>query len=680
MSSFLFSKPRLALALRGVVFVALLLLAITSVSAAQQLVVLQAGQVPDAESAQIAEVAQHYGLSLTVQNVSSRVALPGILSLLRNPDLRAVLVSYAALPALKRKDLLGATQRPNRSVPILIFGADARDDAILSYWSQGAISECTPLSANFHPAVLELTHENAMTGTLAGWKLPAVTSPICKLQTSSHAQAENIINAKSDSAGVPVLLRIRSGGQIFISPRLKFFDDTWIGEPLGISKAVSSWAPFLLFIKYAAGEYGWHLVRHYANLTIDDPWLVEPYGHLEYKALLTQMQQHNFHTTIAFIPWNYDRSREEVAELFRENPERYSICIHGDDHDHQEFAGESPASIADQRQKIKQGIARMERFRALTGVSYDRFMVFPHSVAAERTFAELNRYGFSGTANSVHVPTDATFPREPMFLLRSYTNSYGGLLSMFRYSAEGSISQLDVAIQSFLGNPLLFYGHQQLFDGGIDTFNRTADFVNRLQPETHWASLGEIAKHLYLVRIRGNNALDVRMLSNEMTFNLSRSSKPTRLYVERHQDPSLTDYVVQVNGRPAPFELEEGVLKLQVVVDAGQTAEIRIGEPNDLILGAENIGKGGIRVRTLRRVSDFRDMVLSRSALGRRFTAAYYGRGWNSMEELLESRWTIVAALVIAIGAAGLRRRRRKQRVMKVSATCSAAAKAIDRL
>ena len=84
-------------------------------------------------------------------------------------------------------------------------------------------------------------------------------------------------------------------------------------------------------------EAAWHTPGLYANLTIDDPWLTEPYGHLIYKGLLNEMEKADFHTTIAFIPWNYDRSEDEVAALFREHPDRFSVCIHGNNHDHREF-------------------------------------------------------------------------------------------------------------------------------------------------------------------------------------------------------------------------------------------------------------------------------------------------------------------------------------------------------
>jgi hypothetical protein len=64
--------------------------------------------------------------------------------------------------------------------------------------------------------------------------------------------------------------------------------------------------PILMFLRYAGGPCCWHQDSDYANLTIDDPWLTKRYGHLSYEGLLAEMKEVRFHTTIAFIPWNYD--------------------------------------------------------------------------------------------------------------------------------------------------------------------------------------------------------------------------------------------------------------------------------------------------------------------------------------------------------------------------------------
>ncbi len=41
-----------------------------------------------------------------------------------------------------------------------------------------------------------------------------------------------------------------------------------------------------------------------ACLIIDDPLLIPRYGKLNFAKLLREMNEHNFFTEIAFIPWN----------------------------------------------------------------------------------------------------------------------------------------------------------------------------------------------------------------------------------------------------------------------------------------------------------------------------------------------------------------------------------------
>src|SRR5208283_4098305 len=51
-------------------------------------------------------------------------------------------------------------------------------------------------------------------------------------------------------------------------------------------------APAMIFAKFCAGERGWHALHYYANFTIDDPWLREPYGYVDYEMLLGEMKEH----------------------------------------------------------------------------------------------------------------------------------------------------------------------------------------------------------------------------------------------------------------------------------------------------------------------------------------------------------------------------------------------------
>ena len=603
-----------------------------------------------------------YGLQLDAVDVGSPDAVNRAISRLRSTDTLAVLTSQDALSGLDRKRIQAALRRPKGlGISMLVFGVSAREDANeLKFWSGGAIRECVPLPNGFRPKVLEVQKSGSLPRMLAGLELPAVVSPTCRMRFEPTTAVQTILAVRGDGGTNPaVLIRVQAEtGEVFFVPQMEAVDQSGHGNRWNLSSAFSSMAPFILFVAYAAGDYGWHLDGHYANLTIDDAWLIQPYGHLDYPALLEEMQKHNFHTTVAFIPWNFDRSETDIVALFHAHPERFSICVHGNDHAHREFGYYAVSSLREQTANIKQGVARMERFHTVTGIPYDRFMVFPHDVAPEGTFAALKTYDFLGTANLHNVPLGADFPADPAFFLRPYTVAYANLLSLSRYFVSGEIPRLEIAIQSFLGTPQLFFGHEGLFDNGIGAFNGVADLINHVQPDTQWTSLGEIARHSHLVRRRADGALDVWMFSNEMDLK-NPTDEDAVFYIKKDEDLSLPIRSLTIDGAPAAFERSTNMLGLRLLIPAHQLRKLRIVYQNDLDLARVDIRKNNVYAYALRWISDFRDLYLSRFSLGRDLIQAYYDHDGYSVELYLERKWS-VGITCIGLTFGGLWHRGRK--------------------
>lgn len=625
----------------------LLLLAALPVCRAADLLVIEGKQPHTFEQAQIRNVAEFYGLQLRT------VTAANVVSTLRASQTRAVVAPQDVLPALDQGRVLAALG----GAPMLVFGAAPGADRVVHAWSGGALSGCLPHAGGARPDSLEVAKIAPLSGALAGSTLPAVAAPGCRLRVESGS--EIVLSARRDGEDEAILVRSWNGrSPIFFMPSMELFDTSWSGDPAALAKAFSSMAPFFLALSGAAADYGWHMERRYANLTIDDAWLTEPYGRMNYRDLLGEMQKHQFHTTVAFIPWNYDRSRSDVVALVRAHPERFSFCIHGNNHTHREFGEYATNPLAEQVAGIRQAVARMERFQALTGIGYDRFMVFPHSVAPEPTFSALRRYNFLGTANSMNVPADSRVPADPLFLLRPSTLRYGNLLSLFRYSAEERLPALEIAINGFLGNPQLFYGHQGLFEPGAGAFDETADLVNRIEPATRWTSLGEIARHLYLVRRRSDgDGFDVRLLSGEVEFeNTTDSDLIYHIEQDGHCPPP--ECSVSIDG----VRVGDGVLR--VAIPPRKTTRLASVYRNDLDLTREPVGKGSLYTRGLRFASDFRDLWLSRIPGGSWITRVYYQRRWNAVEAFLESKWSLAAAL-LAMAALWLARRRSHPRPIR---------------
>jgi hypothetical protein len=582
------------------------------------------GSSPEQQELEVAT--RFYGLHLRVVTAGETHNDDFTLSnAVERSETLAVVIAANILPHVNEKVLLRSLQkRPQGSVPLLILGLTPQtDSALLKTWSGGAAVGCRRLEGPLH-LHYAIGRVEALTGQLTGLEIPYPREDTVYFVLTDHSEALEIAKVGDDHQTVPVFIEGTLNRQkVFLACTMPRASK---GVEASEKSAVSAFveiAPTMLFIKYCAGERGWHALYHYANFTIDDPWLREPYGFLDYKRLLMEMEKHDFHSTIAFIPWNYNRSDPEVVSLIRNHPERFSISIHGDDHAHKEFTDYGSRPLDAQVAAIRQSLSRMDRFQALTGIPYDKVMVFPHSIAPETTLEALKRYDYLATVNSQNVPMGSVRPAGLLFAMRSATLSFGAFPSIIRHSVAAPTPNYFIAINDFLDNPLLFYCHHQFFEGGMDAFDDVADRVNRLEPDTLWRGLGDIVRHLYLVKLRDDANYDVLAFSTIINLE-NTSSRDSVFYVRKMEVDHPPIASVVVDGQAQPFELRDGYLDFNLLIPAGQARSITIQYENRFSSPPLSIEEPSIRIYLLRMASDFRDNMLYRNTAGRALIHYYY--------------------------------------------------------
>lgn len=247
-------------------------------------------------------------------------------------------------------------------------------------------------------------------------------------------------------------------------------------------------------------------MKRYACIIIDDPLLKENYGFLNYRKLLDLMDRHHFHTSIAFIPWNYNRTDEKIAALFRERPDRFSLCVHGCNHTRREFG------ITDMNRLdvlVKLATVRMIEHERMTGFPFDRVMVFPQGRYSNEAMEVLRENHYWAAVNTnvgpIIGPLSSSFP---LFI---------------RYRPE----KLD-----FSYNPLLIRLHHNYFEKG---YGRLIDLVDRLNAvETQWESLGNVIRH-FISLPETTGSIDVKP-SNKVSGNKTEFQILIRRYASEFRD------------------------------------------------------------------------------------------------------------------------------------------------
>lgn len=579
--------------------------------------------------------AQFYGVDLKVIAPRPDTAAADLSRAIQKHTTLAIAVEADALDLVDPRSLLRSIQRRRSGpIPVFVFGLTPDTSvSALHNWSRGSVQRCLRIDGLRDPRY-RVSRMDDVTRQLSGAELPLSATTAAYLELPPYSVARTLMSMNAPGGGdLPVFVEttIDSVPVLFASALPPAHNTPDASTPDALVNAFAEIAPAMMFARYAAGDRGWHALHHYANLTIDDPWLREPYGHLNYRHLLAEMDKHRFHTTIAFIPWNYDRSEPDVVSLIRNHPDRYSICIHGDNHDHKEFTDYRDKPLPDQIAALKQALVRMDQFQSSTGIPYDKVMVFPHSIAPEQTLEELKRYNYIATVNSANLPMDRVAPHDLSFAFRPVTERFGGFTSVRRYSADSSIPPAFLAVADFLDNPLIFYCHHDLFANGIGAFNRIADELNRIEPSTRWASLGEIVKHLYVLRLREDSSYDVRAFSSSFILH-NDSSHPVTFHVTKADDGHAAIRWLRVDGRDYTYRRHNAEIALDITLPPHSLRSIDLRYDNDLQQSIVSPSKDSARVRFLRTASDLRDLYLSRLGVGRLLVHSYYKGGLRRLQ------------------------------------------------
>lgn len=583
---------------------------------------------PSLEQHDLELSAQFYGLNLETVAEDGKLA-ERALTLVRSDETLAVAIEASVLAQVNQKELLRALyRRPGRSVPLLIVGVSPETDAaVLTKWTRGGVRG-VQLLTSAGAAEYVVGNFAGVTEQLTGMTIPSPGGDnfyLSPVDSGVRTILSLPLPGSTNGQSAPVFIETEvDQQQIFVLGKKQLPLAAVVdGRRKGIEAAFGEIAAAMIFTRHCAGDRGWQAPRHYANLTIDDPWLREPYGQLSYGSLLQEMQKHNFHTTIAFIPWNYDRSQDQAVALFRQHPERFSISVHGDNHDHKEFDDLTSRPLPLQVAAIKQSLARMEQFKSLTGIPYDQVFVFPHSIGSEQILEQLKAYNFTATVNSSSIPMDRTRPASPLFALRPVTTTFGDFPSISRNSAAMTDPGRFIAINQFLDNPIFFYCHQDFFTRGIDAFDSVADKVNQLQPDTRWSGLGEIAEHLYLLKRRTGSDYDVLTFSGSVELD-NTSERASLFHIRKQESNSPAIESVSVDSQQIPFQVGDGYVQLTVPVPAGESRRVVVRYKNDLNLASIPVSKSSLRVYLLRMASDFRDVTMTGNSAGRAIISSYY--------------------------------------------------------
>jgi hypothetical protein len=331
-----------------------------------------------------------------------------------------------------------------------------------------------------------------------------------------------------------------------------------------------STVPLVSYIRWAFPQSSWHAPETSACLVIDDPLLKPTHGFVDFQELLSLMKRHNFSTNIAFIPWNWRRSASEVVRLFRENPEHFSLSVHGCDHTRAEFGSPGQQRLY---WKARQALERMSRHAAITGISHDPVMVFPQGIFSEAAMSALKRTNLIASVNNDIISAD---PHPRAITVSDVWDiavmDYPFPLFTRRYPWEGIEN---FAFDALLGKPAIAVIHHDYCSDHCARLVNFVQQVNALQCAPTWRNLGEVVRRSCRQRGDSPSAVEVEMYGAELRLE-NRSGQPKRFSIKRHEcEPSAVQRIC-TDAHEIAWRPIDGYIDFEIELNPRESRVIKI--------------------------------------------------------------------------------------------------------
>jgi hypothetical protein len=292
------------------------------------------------------------------------------------------------------------------------------------------------------------------------------------------------------------------------------------------------------------------------------------------------MKRLRFSTSIAFIPWNWRRSDRKVVQLFRENSDNYSLCVHGCDHIGYEFGTSDRQRL---RAAASEAVRRMSLHEKRTGLAHDRVMVFPQGVFSEEAILELKRAGFDAVVNTEvhsHRPRECKLRTSDVWDVAVMSYSDFPIYTR-RYPAQGVEN---LAFDLLLGKPSLVVIHHDFCSNGYARLAGFIDQLNALKVPLAWRRLGDVVRRSYRQKEVSPDAMEIEMYGNELLIENRSDREKSYLIRRREREPKNIESL-RAGSRRVSWDSAGDYMEFRVGLSPGESTLVTLRYK-----GAEDVG------------------------------------------------------------------------------------------
>jgi len=331
------------------------------------------------------------------------------------------------------------------------------------------------------------------------------------------------------------------------------------------------------------------------------------YGFLNYRKLLHEMDEHNFSTSVAFIPWNFKRTSKRVTDLFKKRPDRFTICVHGCDHTWSEFGTTDSEKL---NSRIKLATERMIAHENSNGLKFDKVMIFPQGIFSTMAMQVLKTNNYLAALNSNATPVNKSEGLEISCFFESAITIYESFPLFLRRYPENF---LDFIFDLFIGKPAFIVTHHNNFKEGYHNITDLIDKINSVSKDIQWTGIGTVIKKTYLEREDVDGTIHCKIYGNTV-FIKNQYERSKTYIIAKDEMGNIPIKHLLVNGKKSSYKSQNNRIILIIEIGPGETVQIElVYEDNIPCLEINRDIRQNMRIWMRQHASEFRDNIISKN-------------------------------------------------------------------
>jgi hypothetical protein len=536
------------------------------VIAAPVITVLSKGQ-PELDQA-LCKFAQFLGLQTEIVSLSGPLEeMPSALEKHVEGG-RMLCIGHAALDGVSTQPWFSTVLGSSRFAFVYGFQPDDRRSRALAWLTEGVLNSVTNLEASSQKRFMihaDVTHNafpvSGGSYSLDSGQVAVFSGPSSTLGLETYISVNGHPQMVSVGHGEALVFLFAGEGLVDI--------DTPQVPNASLRPFYSELIALALVLRTAGGTSCWTSPVTAASFIIDDPYLRKRYGFIRYDALMGDVEMAAGSLTVAFIPFNYRRSDRRTIELLRQYPGRFSIAVHGCDHTQGEYASKDGAWLAGM---TSVAVDRMDEHTRLTGLPYDKVMIFPQGRFSIGAIGALKHRGFDAVVNTTPWPLDAADdPLTVRDLLQVAITHYEGFpIFARRYPDDLFEYRFDALFQK----PILATEHHEYIRRGYQGLADVVRSLTTAKTNATWMPLGRALASSCLLKQTGDGRFIVRQFSRVLHLS-NPTSIDWHLSVQRlsRNDPIRC---VIADRSEIPYEVVSDQLRYDILLPAGRSMVVEI--------------------------------------------------------------------------------------------------------